>query len=157
MQRLIICPGIRCFWSGIFCLRWLKSLFTFGAFQRWTCWHPLVPPLNASIVTPWIATTFGGFGLQPYLDILGKLCVSSSCISSSGSVQDSGRTCQRSTQTLDSGGTMLDGGSLAPHSSQHVGRHSSMVSHCETSHHRCFVRPGAQGSAISAFNTLVPW
>ena len=26
------------------------------------------------------------------------------------------------TQTFDSGGSMLDGGSLAPHSSQHVGR-----------------------------------
>ena len=33
-------------------LRWLKQLFTFGAFQRWTCWHFLVP-LNASIITPW--------------------------------------------------------------------------------------------------------
>ena len=30
---------------------------------------------------------------------------------------------------VDSSGTMLDGGSLAPHSSQHVGRHSSAVSH----------------------------
>ena len=46
-----------------------------------------------------------------------QLCVSSSCISSSSSVQVSGRTCQRSVQTFDSGGTILDGGSLAPHSS----------------------------------------
>ena len=38
--------------SGIFSLRWLKQLFTFEAFQRWTCWH-LPVPLNASIITPW--------------------------------------------------------------------------------------------------------
>ena len=54
---------------------------------------------------------------QPSLDISGKICVSSSCISFSSSVQVSGRTCQRSTQTFDSGGTTLDGGSLASHSS----------------------------------------
>ena len=36
----------------------------------------------------------------------------------SGSVQVSDGTYQRSTQTVDSSGTMLDGGSLAPHSSQ---------------------------------------
>ena len=50
--------------------------------------------------------------------------------------------------------TMLDGGSLAPHSSQHVGRCSSVVPHHKRSHHGCFGRPGAQGSAISAFNPL---
>ena len=50
MWRLIICPGIRCFQSGIFSLRWLKQLFTFGAFQRWTCWHPFIQ-LNANIIT----------------------------------------------------------------------------------------------------------
>ena len=53
---------------------------------------------------------------------------------------------------FDSGGTMLDGGSLASHSSQHVGRHSSAVSHHKKSHSGCFSRPGAQGSSISAFN-----
>ena len=66
-----------------------------------------------------ISTTSGGPGikhLQPSLDISGKLCVSSSCLSSSSSVHVSGRTCQRSTQTFDSGSTMLDGGSLASHS-----------------------------------------
>ena len=68
------------------------------------------------------------------------------------SVQVSGRTCQRSTQTFDSGGTMLDGGSLASHSSQHVGRCSSVLSHHKRSHHGCFGRPCAQESAISAFN-----
>ena len=45
-----------------------------------------------------ISTISGGLGvecLQPSLDVSGKLHVSSSCISSSGSVQVSGRTCQR--------------------------------------------------------------
>ena len=47
---------------------------------------------------------------------------------------------------------MLDGGSLASHSSQHVGRHSSALSHHKGPCCECFGRPGAQGSAISAFN-----
>ena len=49
---------------------------------------------------------------------------------------------------------MLDGGSLAPHSSQHIGRYSLAVPHHERSHHGCFGMPFAQGSAISAFNPL---
>ena len=52
MWRQIICPGINCFQSGIFSLRWLWQLFAFGAFQRWTWWHLLIL-LNASIITPW--------------------------------------------------------------------------------------------------------
>ena len=88
------------------------------------------------------------------MDVSGRLHVSSPCISSSGSVQVSGRTCQRSTQTIDSGGTMLDEGSFAPHSSQHVGRHSLAVSCHKRSHCGCLGRPGAQGSALSAFNPL---
>ena len=78
------------------------------------------------------STNSGGLGgecLQPSLEVSGKLCVSFNCISSSSSVQVSGRTCQRSTQTIDSGGTMLDGGSLASQSSQHVGRCSLALSH----------------------------
>ena len=104
-----------------------------------------------------ISTTCGGLGiecLQPSLDISGKLCVSSSCISSSGSVQVSGRTCQRSIQTFDSGGTMLNEGSLAPHSSQHVDRCSLAVPYHKRSCCGCLSRPGTQGSAISAFNPL---
>ena len=99
----------------------------------------------------------GGLGvecLQPSLDMSGKLCVSFSGSGPSSSVQVSGRTCQRSTQTFDSGGTMLDGGSLASHSSQYGGRNSSAVFHCKRSHHGCFSRPGAQESAVSAFNSL---
>ena len=49
---------------------------------------------------------------------------------------------------------MLDGGSLAFHSSQDVGRQSLVVSHHKRSHHGCFGRPCAQGSVISAFNPL---
>ena len=55
---------------------------------------------------------------------------------------------------VDSGGTMLDAGSLAPHSSQHVGRHSSAVPHHKRSHRGCLSRPDTQGSVISAFNPL---
>ena len=153
---LIICPGIGCFQSGIFSLGWLKQLFTSGAFQRWTCWHPLIP-LNASIITPWnLHYLWGPWGWMPSpsLDVSGKFHVSSSYISPSSSVQVFGIACQRSTQTFCSGGTMLDGGSLASHSSQHVGRHSLAVSHPKRSFHGCFRRPGTQGSAISAFNPL---
>ena len=49
---------------------------------------------------------------------------------------------------------MLDWGSLASHSSQHVGRHSSVVPYHKRSHLGCLRRPDAQGSAISAFNPL---
>ena len=148
----IICPRVGCFWSGIFSLRWLKQLFTFGVHQRWICWHHLLPSMPA-LLHLGRSTTSGSLGvecLQPSLDISGKLCVSSSSISSSSSVHVSGRTCQRS--TFDAGGTMLDGGSLASHSSQHVGRHFSVLYHHKRSCHGCFSRPHAQGSAISAFN-----
>ena len=63
-------------------------------------------------------------------------------------------TCQQSTQTFTSGGSMLDGGSLASHSSQHAGRHSSAVSHCNRSRCGCLGRPSTQGSAVSAFYPL---
>ena len=43
---------------------------------------------------------------------------------------------------------------LDSHSSQHVGRHSSAVPHHKRSHCECLSGPGAQGSAISAFNPL---
>ena len=59
-------------------------------------------------------------------------------------------TCQWSTQTFTSGGSMLDGGSLASHSSQHAGRCSLAVSSCKRSCFGCFGRPGTQGPAISA-------
>ena len=49
---------------------------------------------------------------------------------------------------------MLDGGSLASYSSQHVGRHSLVLSHHKRSHCGGFGRPCAQGSAIVTFNPL---
>ena len=76
------------------------------------------------------STTSGGLGvecLHPSLDVSGSLCVSCSCIRSSSSVHVSGRTCQWSTQTFDSGGTILNRGSLASHSSQHV---AGIAWHC---------------------------
>ena len=59
----------------------------------------------------------------------------------------------KSIHTSHSSGTMLDGGYLASHNSHHAGRHSPLVSH-HRSYHKCFGRPGAQGSAIAAFNPL---
>ena len=62
--------------------------------------------------------TSGGLGfecIQTSLDISGKVCLSSFCIISFGSVHVSDRTCQRSVQTFDSSNAMLDGGSLASH------------------------------------------
>ena len=57
-------------------------------------------------------------------------------------------------QTFDFDGTMLDGGSLTPHSSQHVGKCSSVVPHHKRSCHGRLRRPGIQGSAISVLNPL---
>ena len=92
--------------------------------------------------------------LQPSLEISGKLRVSSSSSGPSCSGKVSSRTCQQSTQTFTSGGSMLDGGSLASHSSQHADRCSSMVSHHKRSRRGCLGRPGAQGSVVSAFDPL---
>ena len=153
MWRPFICPGISCFQSGTFSLSWLMWLFTFGAFNRWTYWHLLIL-LNASTISPWKLHYLGVECLQPSLDYSGKLCLSSSGSSPSSSAQVSGRTCQWSTKTFDSGGTMLDGGPLASHSSQYVGRCSSAVSHCTRFRHGCFGRPGTTGSTVSAFNTF---
>ena len=75
------------------------------------------------------STTSGDPGVecvQPSTDVTGRLCLSFSCISSSSSVQVSGRTCHGLFQTFDSSGTMLDEGSLASCSLQHVGKHLIM-------------------------------
>ena len=134
MWRLIFCPGVRCFQSGIFSLRWLKQVFVRilplgsarGGSANILPYHSM-----PALICLGISTTSGDLGiecLQPSLDVSGKLYVSS-CISSFSPVQVSGRTCQRSTQTFHSGSTMLVGGSLTSHNSQHVGRHSSVMSH----------------------------
>ena len=69
-------------------------------------------------------------------------------------VQVSGRTCQRPTQTFDSGGTMLDEDSFTFQFST-CWQNSLVVSYHKRSHCGCLSRPGTQGSAISAFNPLV--
>ena len=43
---------------------------------------------------------------------------------------------------------------MASPSPQHMGRCSSFVFHHKGSHHGCFGRPGAQGSAIAAYNPV---
>ena len=71
------CLGISCFQSGTFSLWWLRQLFTFGAFQRWTSWHFLffsMPALFHFGNSP----ASGGLGvecLQPSLEFSGKLSV----------------------------------------------------------------------------------
>ena len=49
---------------------------------------------------------------------------------------------------------ILDWCSLASHSSQLVGRHSSALFHHKRSHCKCFSRPCTQRSGISTFNPL---
>ena len=87
------------------------------------------------------------------LDILGE-CISPFCINSSHSIQVSPRTCHRSIQTSNSSCILFDRGSLASNGSQHVGRHSPLISHCKR-YQGCFSRLGAQGCAIIAFNYLM--
>ena len=65
MWRQIFCLGIACFQSGTFYLKWLRQLFAFGAFQRWTCWHLLVL-LTASIISLWkLHYLWGPWGWMP--------------------------------------------------------------------------------------------
>ena len=95
-----------------------------------------------TLETPLPVGALGLNAFSPSLEFSGKLCVSSSGPGPSCSVQVSSRTCQWSTQTFTSGGSMLNGGPLASHSSQHAGRCSLAVSHHERSHCGCFGRPG---------------
>ena len=118
-----------------------QSAFAFRVYQRWTCWHPPIP-LSASIITPWKLHYFWRpWGWMPST-ILGCLR-SFMCFlllhRSSSSVQVPGRTCRRSTQIFDSGGTKLDGGSLASHHSQHVDRCSLALSLHKRSCYGCLI------------------
>ena len=156
MWRLIICPRTGCLQSSIFFVSGSSSFSPLGPSRGGPAGILSFHSMPALLCLE-IPTTSQGLGvecLQPSLDISGKLHVSSSCISLSSSIQVSDRTCQRSTQMFDSDGTMLDGGSLAPHNSQHVSRCLSVVSHHKRSDHGCFCRTGTQRSAISAFNPL---
>ena len=101
--------------------------------------------------------TSGGLGVecfQPPLGLSGELCVSSSSFSFPGSIQVPGQTCHRLIQTFYSCGMLLGGGSLDFHSSKHVVRCSSLVSHHEGLCYGCLGWTGAHRSAIAAFNAL---
>ena len=91
------------------------------------------------ITTLW---TLGVEHCQPSTAILRELCIFSYCFSSSSSVQVSGRTCHMSVHTSDPCCTMLDGGSLAFHYTQHIRIHSSLVPNGKRSHQRYSGRLG---------------
>ena len=91
---------------------------------------------------------------QPCLEISGKLYVYSFSFISADFIQAPGRMCYRSDQTSYSSGILLDGGSLAYHSSQHAGRHSLLIIHDKRPHHGCLNQSGVQGSALTAFDCL---
>ena len=73
---------------------------------------------------------FGVECILPSMEVSGKFCLSSSSNNSSSTVHVSSGTCHKSVQTSYSSGTMLDGGSLASHSSQHIRECCSSVLHC---------------------------
>ena len=134
-----------------------QAAFHFGAFQRWTCWHLLIP-LNASIITPWnLHYLWGALGLNafnhPWTFQVSYMFPPPALVPLVLS-KFLAEHVKGQLRCLILVVPCLDGGSLAPHSSQHVGRHSSAVPHHKRSCHGCFGRPGIQGSAISAFNPL---
>ena len=157
MWRQIICLGIGCFWSGNFSLRWLRQLFAFGDFQRWTYWHLLIL-LNASIISPWkLHYLWRPWGWIPSA-ILGTFLVSyvfpppalvplllSKFLAEHVNDQLRNLILVAPCWTEDP---------WLPTVFKYVGRCSSAVSHHKRSHHGCFGWPGTQGSAISAFNPL---
>ena len=97
------------------------DLFEFSCTNQCQHYYTLVNPLSLGV--------FGVECIQPSLDISGESYVSSSIFSSPGSIQVPSQMCHWSVQTSDSSGTLLDGGSLVSHHSQHVGKHFSSVSH----------------------------
>ena len=93
-------------------------------------------------------------GIECSLAVSGELCTSSTCVSSSSSIQVSCRACHGSIQTSTSHFTLLIGVYLASHCSQLVGRCSSLMSHHERSFQGCFVKQGSKESTLTAFNPL---
>ena len=144
-------PGLVAFWvsppSGGFSPLGLPEVDLLASSHSTHCQHYFT--LDTSL--PLWALGLNAFS-HPWTFLVSYISFSRSGPSSSDQV--SSRRCQLSTQTFDSGGTMLDGGTLASHHSQHVGRCSLAVYHHKRSHHGCFSRPGTQGSVISAFNLL---
>ena len=90
--------------------------------------------------------------LQPSLEVLGKLQISSSGISSPSFVHISDRQWNRSIQTSNSSHILLNGWSFT--STPHVGRHFLLMSHCKRSHLGYFGRLSVKGSATAALNPL---
>ena len=120
----------------------------------WICLHPHIP-ISGSIITPLRVHYLWepwGWMLSTILGHSSELCVSFFCIGSLSSFHVSGRTYHRSIQTSYSSGTLLYGGYLASFRSQHVGRHSLLVSYCTKSCHWCFSRLITPGSAITVSN-----
>ena len=114
--------------------------------QRWICWFPHVP-INVNVCTLWkvhcVWEALGFESFQPSLNIYQVSYVfPPSSVSSPGLIQVPGRTCHRSIQILYSSDTLLDGGSLVSHISQHVGRHSSSMSHHKEPHQWMFQLAG---------------
>ena len=154
MWKPIFCPREDCSQSGICLLAFPKCISTWGSTRGGSVGILMFYTVSA-VLHLGNSITSGDLGVEcihPSFDISGNLCLSSCCISSSHSVQVSGRTCHRSIQTFGSSSVMLDGCSLAFHNSQHVGRNSSALSCHKRSHCECFGRPFAQGSVISTYN-----
>ena len=116
-------------------------------------------PYQSMSVLLWLeaSSPFGHLGVECFqspLGLSGELCVFSSSCSSPGSIQDPRIVTHWSLQISYSCDTLLDGGSLASHSSQHAGRYSSYVSDHKGPYQRCLGQLGAEGSLITAFNHL---
>ena len=148
MWRPVISNRIGHFWSGIFSLRWLKCLFSFGAYQRWICWYPSVP-LKVSIITLLHlgnTTASGDLGvacLYPSLDISGKLCLSPPALVPLFLYMLLEEHVKGQFRVLILVAHLLDGGSLVSHSSLCGDRHSLAQSHHKRSHCGCFSMPYA--------------
>ena len=129
-----------------------------GAFHLWgltevDCWHLFVP-LNTSIITSWNLLPLAALGLNafnhPSMFEISYMFPPSAlfplvlCKFLAEHVKGQLR------YLILLAPCWME----APHSSQHFARCSTMVPHHKRSHHRCFGRPGTQGSVISTFNPL---
>ena len=144
------------FQNGIFFLIYLKQCFKFEVTLRWICCHPHIP-ISFGIIHLGESTTSGSLGVKDFnpLWTYKVRYISPYCMSPPSSVQVSDKVCDRSIQISDTYCTLLDGGSLPLHISQHVGRYSWFVSYSKRSHQGCLNRLDAPRSAITVFNPLL--
>ena len=97
------------------------SIFAFN--WRLISWHPHIPmPVLLHLGESATSGSLGVEHFQPFLDVSGNFL---------STVKVSDRTYQMPIQTSNSICTLVDGGSLASHSSQYVGRCLSSESHCK--------------------------